>query len=204
MDYFISSSVIYTVSRFLLYKKKKSVKLLDGLPNHLNTNGTARWRHRWPQLCLEVWLWPENGGAQADVHWWGGICRPDNFTENSVLQEPHWGDFFLLPLLLLLCFQRTKAVKLQGVDPREVTQAHNTMAVLWGNINLVTESIIAVLGLVLQCRRGLNPSSFWLSEMVIVLPLFLSFFSCPFSLLSPASLPNWFADCLMRAGTATK
>lgn len=114
------------------------------------------------------------------------------------------GDFFLLPLLLLLCFQRTKAVKLQGFDPREVTQAHNTMAVLWGNINLVTESIIAVLGLVLQCRRAVNPPSFWLSEMVIILPLFLSVFSCPFSLLPPASLPNWFADCLMRAGTATK
>lgn len=158
-----------------------------------------------------VWRWgyglKMEGVKLIDVCWRGGICRPGNFTKILFCKNfTKIGDFFLLSLLLLLCFWRTKDVKLQGFDPREMAQTHDTVAVLWGNIHLVGESVLPVLGLVLQRRHVVNPPSSWLFETVIILPAFPSFFflSRPFSLLPPAPLPVCIADCLMRAGTATK
>ena len=61
-------------------------------------------------------------GEFADLTTSQKILFCKNFTEI--------GNFFLLPLFLLLCFQRAKDVKLQGFDPREMAQAHDTVAVL--------------------------------------------------------------------------
>lgn len=78
----------------------------------------------------------------------------------------------------------TKETKLQRFDLRERAQAHDTVAVLCENIHLVAGGIIAVLGLVLWCRCVVSIHPSWVSEMVISVPLFLSFFS--YFILSPS------------------
>lgn len=174
MDYFNSSSVIYTVPQFSLYKKKKISKLLAGLQNCLNTNGIGQWRFRWPQSCFEVVvLWPENGRTQADVHWRGENCRPDNIEKNSILQEPLWDRRFLpsslsLPLLFPNS-RRCEASRLWSERDGKHTLLQQYPK---EHINLI------VLCLVPRCRHVVIPPSSWLSQMVMVLLLFPSFSSC--------------------------
>lgn len=181
MDYFNCSSVLYTVPQFSLYKKKKISKLLAGLQNHLNTNGTGQWRYRWPQSCFEVELWPENGRTQAEVHWRGGICRPDNTEKNSILQELLWNRRFLPSSLSLSPLfpnsRRREASRLwsERDGKQKILRQYSKEY-----INLV------VLCLVPRSRHVVTPTSSWLFQMVMVLLLFLSFSSC--LILSPSLL----------------
>lgn len=116
-----------------------------------------------------------------------GDLQTCHFHKNSILQEPHWDRGFLSFPPSPLFPKSRWCEAFQSFDSREMAQAQDTMAVLWGNVSLVGENIIAVLGLVPRCRRVVNPPSSWLLEMVIMLPSFPSFFSS--LVLSPSFPP---------------
>lgn len=79
-------------------------------------------------------LWPESEGAQGLQLM---FIKQEKFADLTTSQETVFyknlsetADFFLLPFFLLLCVQRAKDMNLQGFNPTERAQAHDTVAVL--------------------------------------------------------------------------